>query len=432
VLNKNEIRTFVLGLISVFVLPLTALADSGLQPTPQAADSNTAGKVKKTSVMRSCLPDGYDPNGGPLIGGFIKTTDGRPISGASVDILWSVKRSMVMFDGRKTSTDSSGFWQCRVSNEANNIIIRPAHPEYLAMQLDYNPAYSDLCALKSVSLMRPGIKVTGIVHDANGSPIANVLVMPEHSILHISSDTGPSDSPKTARTDAQGKFHLPAVEPGRQAIAFDAVGYAPAYLDVNVIDSMEKLDITLDRGITVRGQVVDVNGSPVANVKVKCDNWQMDDNISFKEFYILRRQALTGSNGQFSLFNMPAVGRAPVYFNTGHRYFTAALTADLQNHEPNIVILFPVQRITGTVLDDTTGLPVTQFETAGGFKWNTQDLARWDLVTGKVSSPEGSFSEIVDSFITYSKPAWLPFGFQQKATSPLKLRGLAFMRISNL
>jgi protocatechuate 3,4-dioxygenase beta subunit len=71
--------------------------------------------------------------------------------------------------------------------------------------------------------------------------------------------------------DAAGRFRLEALRAGEVTLTFEAQGYAPRVVrDLEIAEGEERrgLIVTMSRGATVRGRVVDEEGAPIAGANV--------------------------------------------------------------------------------------------------------------------------------------------------------------------
>jgi hypothetical protein len=136
--------------------------------------------------------------------------------------------------------------------------------------------------------LAPGRTIRGRVLDAAGSPIAAAEVWVED----------PRGSTSTC-TDGEGSFAIRDLAPGRHPIAVGGAGIARAVREVVDLTSRSEafVEIRIDRGLTIRGRVVDPDGNGVASARVSAS--------------LPRRRAALGSvetdaDGSFALGGLPA------------------------------------------------------------------------------------------------------------------------------
>ncbi|HUV40401.1 MAG TPA: sigma-70 family RNA polymerase sigma factor [Sedimentisphaerales bacterium] len=378
-------------------------------------------KNKSNTVEANSVPAQSDNNF--IVGGFVQSEDGEPIPDADVCLLWDIKRDMPMLATRNTVTDVNGRWECQVTDEAEDISIRLEHSDYLSLFFQYRPSFDDLVAQSAVLIMRKGLQVSGFVCDIEGYPVPDALIMPSASITGISAAYGIQDSAKTTRTDANGYFLLRAVELKLQDIAVDANGYAPTFVDVNIIPEMSPIEITLDYGKNLTGVVVDVNGEPLPGVRITVDRWQIiqgkdTEDFSHKTFSILRRRVITDAAGQYSIDHLPSIGDVDMMFTKKPHFLSSSIQNNMAQNETKAVTMYPIPTITGTVIDDDTERPITEFEVVGGCEWEPNGIGRWDLIADKITSPQGNFSKTKSNFATNISPGLVAVKINAKGYLP--------------
>jgi len=345
-----------------------------------------------------------------IVGGFVQSEDGEPIAGVDVQLLWDVKRGgMIMFDGKDTVTDADGGWQCQITGESEDIIIRLKHSGHLSQFFDYRPSFDDLLAQSAMLIMKKGLQVSGFVHDTQGNPIANALVMPPGSITGTDAVYGIQDSAKTARTDADGKFLLKAVKSGLQDIAIDADGYGPVFVSVNVVPKIPPVEITLDHGKSLTGVVVDINGEPLSEVEIKTDEWNIIQgqgtlDFSHKTFSILRRETKTNAAGEYTIGHLPSIGDVKIYFGNRPHFLSSSVQNDMTQSKTKNVTMYPIPTVTGIVIDSDSGKPITEFEVTAGCTLDPNTDGSWNLNKDKITSPQGNFSKTKSNF-TAGRPS---------------------------
>src|SRR6185436_12494093 len=107
----------------------------------------------------------------------------------------------------------------------------------------------------------PSPVLEGTVKGPDGKPVEKALVL-------VHPQSAPfADAPLTARTDASGRFRLalPRAEPS--TVRVQATGLAPRTLPR--VRPGVPLAVTLERGRTIEGTVVDSAGAPIAGARVE-------------------------------------------------------------------------------------------------------------------------------------------------------------------
>jgi protocatechuate 3,4-dioxygenase beta subunit len=360
-----------------------------------------------------------------IVGGFVNTEDGEPVAGVDVQLLWDVMRGMSVLDGSETVTDPNGRWQCEITGESENISIRLKHPAYLAKYYNYRPSFEDLVDQTVVLVMNKGLQVSGFVHDTQGNPVPNALIMPPGSITGMSAEHGIQDSAKTVRTDTNGAFVLKAIGAGLQDIVVDAKGYAPTFVSVDITSEIPPIEVTLGRGENLTGVVVDKNGEPLSGVKVKIDDWNYkykegEDDYRRKQFDVLRRQAVTDAAGRYNIEHLPPVGDVEIVFVKRPGLLVSYIENDMAKNKTRNIAMYPIPIITGNVIDDDSGEAVTEFGVEASCRWDPNDAGHWRNNADKITSPEGNFSKTKRNFCAHDLPwpGWVAVKISAKGYHP--------------
>ena len=112
--------------------------------------------------------------------------------------------------------------------------------------------------------MDRGVKVTGKVTGPDGAAVSGVSVRADASgrVMRM------PGAMNMAVTDASGEFTLEAQEPGERTVVFNRSGYVSVSRSVTLSGSETRVDAQLSTGVRVSGQVVQENGTPVADASV--------------------------------------------------------------------------------------------------------------------------------------------------------------------
>ena len=158
--------------------------------------------------------------------------------------------------------------------------------------------------------MRPAQPITGRVETPEGRPAAGVLVL-------AYSCTDKAEGPiehwlfAQAKTDAQGRFRLPITTPGEGAYWVMPKDYAPELFVVPKGKRGDMGTITLKKGVSVAGRVLDVQGKPIAGVFVAIERQRGDRAGSGRRSTwiiisdVIRRAAETDADGRFTFAPLP-------------------------------------------------------------------------------------------------------------------------------
>ncbi|MGH7139451.1 MAG: carboxypeptidase regulatory-like domain-containing protein [Pirellulales bacterium] len=229
-----------------------------------------------------------------------------------------------------------------------------------------------------------GGSIRGVVKDADGQPVAGAQVVSNH-------DT--TGKQREATTNSQGEFALNDVAAGYAGyqIYVQAKGFAPDHFVVEPakVNSPEAIGVTLMRGHTLRGRVVDENGRPKQGVHVSPGSAAYP-RASFG------RSVETDEDGGFALDSLPADARFDVFAPNYARLMGMELKLD--GGEPVTIALDAPGVVRGRVVDAATGRPVRQFRVTLGFCAVTQPNdpkgtydSKWNVRGMTVNSAEGKF-----------------------------------------
>ena len=157
--------------------------------------------------------------------------------------------------------------------------------------------------------MRPAQPITGRVETPEGRPAAGVLVL---AYSRTDKAGGSSESARftQAKTDAQGRFRLPITTPGEGAYWVMPKDYAPELFVVPKGKRGDMGTITLKKGVSVAGRVLDVQGKPIKGVFVEIERQRGDGpdpqalDLSSSPS-VIRRAAETDADGRFTFAPLP-------------------------------------------------------------------------------------------------------------------------------
>jgi len=331
----------------------SATTDASGSVTLQAASSPTGKhtlRVTKEAMVTANLPSFLGrklPKAVTLIrgaryGGVVRDEDGKAIGSVSVTIRANPTRHSGGPRGHAVVlTDAEGRWRTRpLPRAAEAVSITLRHPAYVSGSTTA-PPLEKLHNGTAGLVMRRGVPLRGLVVGPDGRPVAGVQVRQGKN--RWSMDTA-------QLTDAQGHFAFPHTEPGKTTLTVLRDGFAPAMPTIQVATGMAAAIIQLDEASTIRGRVVDSDGTPVTKTAVAVQTWRGGYGIEWN--------TQSDAEGRFAWHNAP---RDTVLFNfhkTGHmRLSRHPLTASAEE----LVVTMPVALcITGTITDAETGKPVTQ------------------------------------------------------------------------
>ena len=297
---------------------------SGLRlgAAPPAADDPAKGAQ---AVKDAAKPSADAKDAGETLhykGTVVNKDTGTPIAGATVVVRRSILRSSDnrVLQETKHTTGADGMYAFEIPPDQH------ASP-YLYIELDvehpdYAPrdrfGYALSMTRKNEKLnerpfferieMRPAKPITGRVETPEGEPAAGVVVL-----AYSRTDKGGQleyGSFARAETDAQGRFRLPITTPGQAAYWVLPKDYA---VELYVVPDGKRGDmgtITLKKGGSVAGRVLDVQGKPIKGVFVEIERKRgpgpdLDaQNLAFIS-NVIRRIAETDADGRFTFDPLP-------------------------------------------------------------------------------------------------------------------------------
>lgn len=292
---------------------LLALATSllTLQPTVSSARDETREKKPAESASEGLTYHGT----------VTDRATGEPIKGATVTVLRRVSNKSIPFTAWKKlgetrhQTDANGRYTFTVPpNQAAEhylyIEITVTHPDYVR----YYGGYSFAMIRKNEKLgerpfferlrLGPAEKISGTVVTPDGKPAAGVVVK---GFSTRSKKSTEHSSWADVKTDENGRFEFNASKGGEALFWIIPEDYAPS---THVVHSRrgDFGRFVLQKGLVLRGHVVDVDGKPVPNAWVNANirGGPAKQQIDMPVADHLRRSAPTNQKGEFVLAPLPA------------------------------------------------------------------------------------------------------------------------------
>ncbi|PQO38153.1 carboxypeptidase regulatory-like domain-containing protein [Blastopirellula marina] len=192
-----------------------------------------------------------------------------------------------------------------------------------------------------------GGSITGTVLDTNGKPIAGAKISNQGQSSRLVRET---------ETDAEGKYLLENLYAslGEKHIVVQADRFAPQKLLVTP-GPQEKpavYNLTLEPGRTISGTVLGPDKQPLSNVLITYRG-------PFSDQSEMRRATKTDAAGKFTLDSLTQT--APLTFQKPNYSIISDRNFPPESNEPIVVQMMPEGVIRGTVVDDQTGKPVTDY-----------------------------------------------------------------------
>ncbi len=141
--------------------------------------------------------------------------------------------------------------------------------------------------------MSPGRRINGRLVSDNGAGVASAIVRFQscNENLSLMWDSGPFP------VDPDGRFSLSIPVDGKAAGVIYPTGYAPRFVDV--IAKADQGDIVLEKGVTLRGRVIDKKGQGVARTVVGIE--KTENRILYAYVAIIGTAVKTDESGNFQL-----------------------------------------------------------------------------------------------------------------------------------
>ena len=349
-----------------------------------------------TLVIGEGQPEESD-DGKVLFSGRIINEEGQPVDGARVRLYFDMPGWMSTWV-RSVMTDENGRWKRRIPREHSDLTINLLHPEYI-QQSWQRVSTTELLNGTNVMIMKRGLPVSGVVRNQQGEPVENALV-----------DTGGGDGTSpygeilenctTPRTLADGSFSVGGLAAESMDIIVSAIGYAPQVVSVEITESMKPIEVSLKRGKTYTGQVVDVSGKPIEGVKIDVGEWRRGNRLES-----ITRITQTDSEGYFMIENLPDEGSIRLDFgkrDSGLLGFRKEIPEDLSAADRIVMYETPV--FVGKVVDAETDEPIMNFTLVVGIDSPSfGDSVNWSRYRRQdVTSEDGTFSKTWTGYgITY-------------------------------
>jgi protocatechuate 3,4-dioxygenase beta subunit len=293
---------------------------------------------------------------GGTIKGRVLDGHGQPIAGA-----WVGTQDSGCFRLQGTRTDSEGRFvlagqdpDATVEVSINAQGYDYEHGQPVRFAAGQKEAQIDVTVRKTPLRM-----ISGRVTRQNGSPV-------EGATVGYGYGTNYGDY-ASAQTDKDGRYTFGAN--ARQCLVVaSGPGLAPAWKLAESAKDLQ-LDFTIKPGHTVEGRIEDEGGKPVSGAYLSAKMRIVTGEIMRDNLYDIA-SARTDKDGKFKLENLPEdVVYAEVYAENYDRLNSERLKVDRKDY--TLVLRKPVLgQICGTIVKDSDGKPVTDFNVRLDFSRN--------------------------------------------------------------
>ena len=287
----------------------------------------TAGSTRDLTVKRLASIDGT-----------VRDDDGKPVAGASVSFTPVQEREFAVMSMRSNRdgvpTDAAGRFRLRVAAGTKGRLS--------ARKAAMPTAGTDVLTVAAGGLrdvvvkLAHGVEVKGVVTDGHGHALGGVsITQAEEAALPFERDGN-----DWATTGADGTFSVRLTE-GATALVFAKKGFIEATEAIDVVPAMRPLAIAMRAAATVRGLLLNKDGTPVAGQPIG----SLD----------LEVYTITKADGTFEL-DFPAPGDYPIQVAfRSKKQVVHAPSSDVR------IVLGEGLSIRGRVTDAVTGEAVEQF-----------------------------------------------------------------------
>lgn len=318
---------------------------------------------------------------GSLFGGVVKNEEGEPVEGVSVTLnYWASGEGNLPHVRANVDatvkTDAQGRW--RLDNmpaqvEPSKLYIHFNHPDYVSDRLrrGYTPRpnyeqapINEFFKQTAITTLRRGETLHGLVLDKDGNAIPKAAI-------HLDEQYWWLKEKPIASTDENGRFRIVGLEVAPDAatpplLTVQAAGYAPNLVSLRDLNAFTT--VTLERGHTVRGRVVDEGGKPLKGVDVIERRWREQTSR-------LGLGMKTGADGRFKLTDLPS---DPIDYDFDKDGFVSVDGFTMTPREEEYVVtLKPWIKITGSVFDAETNQPIERFALVKGIDYEDGRAPHW-------------------------------------------------------
>jgi peroxiredoxin/protocatechuate 3,4-dioxygenase beta subunit len=318
----------------------------------------------------------FQTEAGTEIGGRVIDTDDRPIAGAVVVVSVSKKypksQQRVDVNYKSVKADAEGRWTLAgVPGQADSVDVAAYDYLHLTELNSFHPEpYHPQSALRdrsAVLRLALGTLIEGTVLSPDGQPVAGAEVA-------YGEVEGYGNAIPPQKTDAEGRFRVGIKRGTIATLVARAPGFGPTLQRLKVGDGPTRAYLTLDSAHSLRGQVVDPSGKPIAGARVVAF-WSGPEGSVTSSFGVASRRTLTAdSDGRFEWKEAPGKG---VRVDISGGKFAAASALHLASDADNRIVLIPPTAVKATVLDRETGRPISEFSIRLAAVWRPGESLIW-------------------------------------------------------
>jgi beta-lactamase regulating signal transducer with metallopeptidase domain len=300
-----------------------ANANSDKQPKQSENAAETA-KAKETAKPATPAKKAMKAETITYTGTVTDRVTGKPIAGAKVEVRHMLSRDpktgrWITIEVTEHISDADGKYSFtlppeQAAEDSLYLEVDAHHPEYAAKG---RSGYSHAMIRKNLALgeqpfysqieLWPGEPIFGKVVSPEGEPLADVDVSMYSSAKE--SKSLPRGSFDNAKTDANGVFRIVPPKDGDGVLWIKPADYSPQAHRIGNRRG-DWGNITVQKGTTVSGRVLDVKGAAVAGVRIEArrrgDGEKPDEFLNNNAVANqIGRMAVSGLDGTYSLAPLP-------------------------------------------------------------------------------------------------------------------------------
>lgn len=286
------------------------------------------------------------------LGGSVVDAAEQPLPGVEVFLNFPRKLGgpRVAIERHPIVTGTDGRWQADwVPADVTLVRVQFRHVDFetsgdLALPLEQLRDHS------ARTVMYPLARLEGVVLSPTGVPVpeADVFYGDEHMLW------GVEENQKT-RTDAEGRFWFVGLPMKPTALGAYSPAYAPVAQLIDLKPGLAPVTLKLAAPHTLAARVVDQAGQGVAGVQLR---WDEAGQLRYPGW-----TGVTDSAGRFQITNCIAGEITVDLTKEGFLRMSARLKPEASEHT---LLLPPVVRFAGTVVEEESGRPVQSFRVIPG------------------------------------------------------------------
>ncbi len=259
--------------------------------------------------------------------------------------------------------------------------------------------------------------LSGAVADANGKPVDQAQLMLFALREKHTSDERDNDF-KFARSDTNGAFKIKGLLPGRFEIRVSHDAYVHTNLIVTIGEDNLALNVVLDRGLCISGNIAESDGEPAAGVKIMAYAEERSDTTLTRRHSFGRSKTVELKNGVFVLTGLEPDGTYRLVFSSASDELDTLLTMDgVKAGTEELLISLGRRHTVHGVVSDVDGQPVagaafTVVRQEGGGTGRIRFSSYGKRKDANMTDAEGRFSVMLREgsqyIIEFVKPPLLP------------------------